>query len=547
MAKYASIKTRPRTEAKPSPGTLAHNQRLAKNIDLLPTEHQQENYHMNRLSNVSKVFQEWKIENEERYQKINNRKLRSDAHRLESLAIILSGEQVKECDSDAIWEKAQEFKTFFEEKYKTKVRTMDWHRDEGHINDEGKAEINDHIHLEFDNVNFEGKMVRKLFSKGDLIKFQDKIAEIYKPLGFVRGENTAKKNHSDKPKIGLPQKTFKKRKRAQASTNTPAKIKDLKTEIARLRTQLQAQKAERAEYAALEQLNIDLKEKIKAKELTIDELKAKMKEVEAVAYKTNNEKIYLGGKLLGTAKQVSYKELYEEALQAEPIVKTEIKEVEIEKIVYQEDTTRIEALETKTKTLEQTITNKENENTLLKTQNEALEAKIATLPSMDTAEELKTLKIDFEKVNSEHWKLYSLAYDENHVGIAYNEYGEAYDRLFSYKERYEQSTEALTEQKEKMDKKDEAIKELNEGYDQIENALFGDTKERSVEEIVEEKTITSRIISHVSKYLNIGLEKLRKLFKDDVPDKAEVTKDHKPGIRSALSNNPSSTGGGMKP
>jgi len=314
MKKYASVKVRPKTEAKPSPATLAHNQRLSKNIELLPKQHRRPNYHLNRLSNVTKVFNDWKLENEERYQKINGRKLRSDAHRLESIAIVLSGEQVKECDPDEIWATAQNFKVWFEEKYNTTVRTMDWHRDEGHINDDGEAVINDHIHLEFDNVNFDGKMVRKLFSKGDLIKFQDKIADLYQPLGFTRGENTAKKQRSDKPKRGLGQRAYKARAKAKGMEKTVAKIKklkenesnafdamnvflsenqrlkcdlviaeersdadavkikDLKAEIKDLRAELQSRGASRDEYAQLEQLNRDLHKRIKNKDLTISEL-----------------------------------------------------------------------------------------------------------------------------------------------------------------------------------------------------------------------------------------------------------------------------------
>ena len=49
--------------------------------------------------------------------------------------------------------------------------------------------------------------------------------------------------------------------------------KDLKAEIAQLREQLKDRGAERAEYAKIEQLNKDLKEQIKAKDLTADELK----------------------------------------------------------------------------------------------------------------------------------------------------------------------------------------------------------------------------------------------------------------------------------
>ena len=362
MAKYASVKRRPKDEAKPSPGTLAHNQRLAKNIDLLPKEHRLPNHHLVKLSNVTKVFNEWSSENEERYQEINGRKLRSDAHRLESLAIILSEEQVGKCNPDDIWEKALEFRVWFETRYKTTVRTMDWHRDEGYLDDEGKVIINEHIHLEFDNVNDDGKMTRKLFSKGDLIGFQDKIAEIYKPFGFIRGEDTSKKVRSDQPKVGMGQKEYKKKKviESKATRAERAKQADLRQANKELREQLKENKATRADYAVLEAEVKELKEKIKAKDLSTAEFEAKIKELEEQEQRRARAKSVEKERIEELEAQILLEK------QATVNAKREVREVEVEKIVYQEDTVSLKAAETRLAIQEHTIREKDAQNRSIK-------------------------------------------------------------------------------------------------------------------------------------------------------------------------------------
>jgi len=267
MSQYASMKKRTKDAKAPCPSTLIHNARLDKNIEyLLPKHLRLKNYHMTPISNATKTFNSWKRENEDRYKKIKNRKLRSDAHRLESLLIILSEEQVDKCKPDDIWERAHVFKEWFEIKYETKVKTMDWHRDEGHSdedeNDDHKLETrNNHIHLEFDNVNNQGKMVRRLFSKGDLKIFQDKIAEIYAPLGFIRGEDTAKSHRNDVPKRGLGQEAFRSKKKVES------REKKIKKEMELLREELQKWEAKDSHYTQLAKTQEELQEKLLEQEI----------------------------------------------------------------------------------------------------------------------------------------------------------------------------------------------------------------------------------------------------------------------------------------
>ena len=556
MAKYASIKRRPKTEAKPSPGTLAHNQRLAKNIDLLPEEHRLPNYHLNKLSNVTKVFKEWEADNEERYHQINGRKLRSDAHRLESLAIILSEEQVGKCNPDSIWENAHKFKVWFERRYKTTVRTMDWHRDEGYIDDEGNVVRNEHIHLEFDNVNLEGKMVRKLFSKGDLIGFQDKIAEIYKPLGFIRGEDTAKKNRSDKPKIGKPQKDWKKKKiiEAKAKKEPLAKLKDVQAINKELRAELQRLKANREHYAKLEEEIRLLKKQAKAKELTTEELrkreeklKADYQALEKLAYTTEEHWTGEEGNLTETVK-VSYKELYQRA--TSDSVKERYAYLENKMDEYGSQVIRLEE-QLRNKEFEigwqkRELEEKERENTALRSQNEQLKAKTTTLPASDTLEELKTLKNAYMKLQEENNKLYDEAYEVETLEI---DPGINHTVALSYKDRYLSSTKDLNTLTTELEEKKEEIEILEEGYSKIEETVFGKDEHRSVEDIVDGVNTMATILSNVSAYLKIGMRKLVKLFSDQVPEKKELEKTQTNKIEPILQKENNSFSGNkpMKP
>ena len=545
MAQYASIKRRPKAEAKPSPGTLAHNQRLANNIDLLPEENRLPNHHLNKLSNVTKVFNNWKALNEERYQDINNRKLRSDAHRLESLAIILSEEQVGKCKPGDIWENAHKFKEWFETRYKTTVRTMDWHRDEGHIDDEGNVVRNEHIHLEFDNVNDDGKMVRKLFSKGDLVGFQDKIAEIYKPLGFIRGEDTAKKNRGDKPKLGIPQREWKKTKtiEAKAKKEPLAKLKDIQAINEQLRAELKTLKAKRENYAKLEAEIELLKEQAKAKELTIEELhkveeklKADNKTLQRLAY--TSEEHWIGEENnLTEFVEVSYFELYERATSNSVRERGEYLENKVDE--YRSKSARLEE-KLRLKDFETTWHNTEleeqkKENTSLKSQNEQLEAKIASLPSPDVTKELETLKNDFKQLDSEYWELDNLAYDENHIVQEEDADGILPERKISYKELHSQSKQKIETLEKEVEEKEEINKMFDNGYSKIEENIFGKNENRSVNEIVERIYAVTTILSNISKYLKIGKDKIISLFGDHVPEKTEIEREQINKIASTLS------------
>lgn len=104
----------------------------------------------------------------------------------------------------------------------------------------------------------------KVMDKKRMSKLQDLTA---RTLGMIRGKRGSNA-------VRLEHKAYKAKKRDEDKllAKEIAKQKDLKAEVAQLRKELQEQGAIREDYARLEQLNRDLKEQVKSKNLTIEEL-----------------------------------------------------------------------------------------------------------------------------------------------------------------------------------------------------------------------------------------------------------------------------------
>ena len=155
------------------------------------------------------------------------------------------------------------------------------------------------------------------------------------------------------------------------------------------------------------------------------------------------------------------------------------------------------------------------------TRNKALKAKIDTLPSQDTLNELKTLKIEFEELQQENSELLELAYEDDYETV-FDEYGMPTDKTFTYKERYENSLDEIKELKSEIEKDNIYIDKLDKGYEEIENLVFGEAKERKIEEIVKGVSTMRDLLINVSKYLEIGVRNLVGLFKKGVPTREEI-------------------------
>ena len=147
-------------------------------------------------------------------------------------------------------------------------KSKHWYLDKQH---EQKADIstlkpwmNYHAHVIYSNFDKEiGKTAR--LDRGNMRELQTIVAQ---SLGMSRGEEfskTKRMNHWQL-KASIDAKRDIKMK-------SLVKHKDLDLEIKKLREELKERKAPREEYSKLEQLNRDLKDKIRNKDLSVGELK----------------------------------------------------------------------------------------------------------------------------------------------------------------------------------------------------------------------------------------------------------------------------------
>lgn len=168
-----------------------------------------------------------------------------------------------------------------EETFDTKVLQFSMHRDEGHILEDGTPDKNYHAHIEFIGLDSQGNSIKRNIGKKELIQLQTKVAEL---LNMQRGRNFNKEFKEFKQGLReeMPTKAKRlgtyeyKKAKEEESKNILAKQKDLTALMKASRKELQEHKATREQYAELEQLNKDLKAKIKDKDLTIEELNERL-------------------------------------------------------------------------------------------------------------------------------------------------------------------------------------------------------------------------------------------------------------------------------
>lgn len=172
------------------------------------------------------------------------------------------------------------------------------HRDEGRVNERDFAIRNLHAHITFFTLdqNSGQNLYRKSISKSEkekikkelgldtaeklpssycgvmdkakMSKLQDITAQCLNMQRGKPGSQVMRLEHKQYRKVA------KERERALATEQK------LKEEIAKIREEYKVAGAIRADYAKLEQINKDLKEKIKNKDLTIDQLKTALQSIE---------------------------------------------------------------------------------------------------------------------------------------------------------------------------------------------------------------------------------------------------------------------------
>lgn len=205
-----------------------------------------------------------------------------------------------------------------EDTFDTKVIQYAMHRDEGHVIDDETKELHDsinvdssvknyHAHIEFMGIDSQGYSIRRKIDKPTLKRLQTEVAEI---LGMERGRKSgySKEQFKEiKSRLKNPaeygsKETYKqaftavakelgfynpvkKKKRldtydykehaekiAELQREHLATINDLKTEVAKVRAELQEAKATRPEYAMLEKRNKELQERLRSDQLSKVEL-----------------------------------------------------------------------------------------------------------------------------------------------------------------------------------------------------------------------------------------------------------------------------------
>jgi len=195
--------------------------------------------------------------------------------------------------------------------------------------------------------NNEGKKVKKRerLDKNFYSKMQTFTAE---SLGMKRGKIYGKKA----PKH-IQTNDFKKMKAKENRSNLVSQSL-LKRDIKILREKLRLQGAKREQYAKLEQLNRDLQERIKAKDLTIRELEKEVSGLYELAYEDTYERYDEYGRIVD--RTYSYKEIFENAVYYKEVAQTEARELKW----------KVEELEEKLNIFNKEVTNLKEENSTLK-------------------------------------------------------------------------------------------------------------------------------------------------------------------------------------
>lgn len=253
---------------------------------------------------------------------------------------------------------------FLEKELDTKVLQFAMHRDEGHIDEDGTAVKNYHAHIEFLGLDSQGNSIKRTLKKKELINLQTKTAEI---LGMQRGRNYVAEK-AKRPKR-LDTYEFKKAKENESKMLLATK-EQLKDANNQLRTFLKDNGASRADYAELEKIKKFLEEKLKSKDLTVEELDTKFKELESLVY---SKKVYKE-----TKEKVPFKEVAEHYESKNKEVNAKIEEV-AEVLQSPKDLTFFEWIKNKFQELKEKIFKLENENEKLKNENENLKERVNSL------------------------------------------------------------------------------------------------------------------------------------------------------------------------
>lgn len=261
-----------------SGGYFAHNSREAPTVNSVFSDEQ--NFCSCSKEDAFKLYRSELQIRSEAYTERTGQKLQKNA--ITHLSAIVN------FNKDHTPEDMQRVCDLLERKFDTKVIQYAMHRDEGKSADDK----NYHAHIEFMGLDSKGESVRRKLDRPTLKALQSEVAQT---LGMTRGKDYAKERTPRPKRLD----TYEYKAHAKAVEEVKiATEKDLKAEVAQLRSQLKEQGATRADYAELEKINRELQEQIKAKDLTVDQLTTQLETVRSLNRYAESEKAELKAQII---------------------------------------------------------------------------------------------------------------------------------------------------------------------------------------------------------------------------------------------------------
>ena len=317
---------------------------------------------------VNAKWNEWKTEAIQRYQKHHkaNRKPPKNTTLIEEMMLII-GTDVQAEDYETI---IRAYCKHFEQKYNTEVLYWAYHNHEGHLDEEGGEKINRHVHVFFSNIDNNGKSVRRQWGRNELSQMQTDVYEVGKSVGL--DIERATKNVGRAPK-GKGHRAYREQKRKEAEAERIAKIKDVQAENIKLRAELKEAGADREQYAKLETEIRELKEQAKAKELTVEQLHARIEKLEELAYTGKTKKKRVRNRATGKIRIKEVKETYKEKLEEVELTLDELMQFKSGQEITE---TAVQELRERNATLTSTVTQKNAQIANLKEKNREKDKKL---------------------------------------------------------------------------------------------------------------------------------------------------------------------------
>lgn len=247
-----------------------------------------------------------------------------------------------------------------ESKYKMKVLHIAIHRDEGHIDKDGKEKINYHAHIVFSNYDFD----KHITIKRDKQVMRELQTDVAKSLQMERGKENSNKQRLDH------------RQYKRAMQEVEEKTKDLKSELTKVKEENQELK--KYDFKEMQKKITQLEELNSSQKRELHQLNSQVKNNKA-EFETLQKKI--------AAYETTFKTIAPAATKPSEVIE-KVDQLQKESTTYKQSYINLKELNEKQNKLINSqkiyITQKEKEIDTLKNQNKSLQEQKSVLPSKDT-------------------------------------------------------------------------------------------------------------------------------------------------------------------